>query len=94
MSSAERPVREVKRCPNPECQSTNWKARVGNGFNTAEGPLDPSERYRCADCDETFGELATGTSESTGEATHGLARKLEQLAEEHDGDVPIRGGSA
>jgi transposase-like protein len=86
--------RAVRRCPNPECRSTNWKARVGNGFNTAEGPLDPSERYRCCDCDETFRELEESTSDHDGRATHGLAAKLEQLAEEHDGDVPIRGGSA
>jgi transposase-like protein len=77
-------TRTVERCP--ECGATTWAARVGAG-------VDPAERYRC-ECGATFAELEESETENSGQATHGLARNLEQLADEHDGDVPIPGGSA
>lgn len=76
--------RKVDRCP--ECGLTTWARRVGGGFR---GEDTPDTRYRC-ECGARFNELAEGETDASGKASVGLARRLEELAEEHDGDVPIR----
>lgn len=89
MSSSSSNERTVGRCP--ECGKTAWSRRVGS-IQSETVELD--ERYRCGPCGATFREPVEDTTDAPAGSTHGLARKLEQLAEEHDGDVPIRGGSA
>ena len=79
--------RLVKRCP--ECGSTAWRPRSRKPMG---GLSSDATRYRCTDaeCGVEFDKLEESETDHGGERTHGLAKKLVDLAEEHDGDVPIR----
>lgn len=82
-------TRSVKRCPS--CGNTGWNPRVGS---IAGSHGDSNARYRCKKCGWRGDELEESETDAPANITHGLGKRLLELADEHDGDVPIRGGSA
>jgi transposase-like protein len=81
--------RPIKRCP--ECGSPDCRRRTGS-IHGSHG--DDDSRYRCGSCGWRGDRLEDSTTDRDRDPRAGLPAKLLELAEKHDGDVPIRGGSA